>query len=53
MREMVVGDIVKIYEGDMIKEEIRIIEQSDMFISKEVINGEEIKVEKYEKIGEI
>jgi len=53
MRELVVGDIVQLYAGDMIPADVRLIESRDLFISQAVLTGEALPVEKYDTLGDV
>ncbi len=53
MRELVVGDIVQLYAGDMIPADMRLIESRDLFISQAVLTGEALPVEKYDTLGDV
>jgi len=53
MRELVVGDIVQLYAGDMIPADIRLLESRDLFISQAVLTGEALPVEKYDTLGDV
>ncbi|VTO22290.1 magnesium-translocating P-type ATPase [Klebsiella variicola] len=51
MRELVVGDIVQLYAGDMIPADVRLIESRDLFISQAVLTGEALPIEKYDTLA--
>ncbi len=53
MRELVVGDIVQLYAGDMIPADVRLIESRDLFISQAVLTGEALPIEKYDTLGDV
>lgn len=53
MRQLVVGDIVQLYAGDMIPADVRLIESRDLFISQAVLTGEALPVEKYDTMGDV
>ena len=53
MRELVVGDIVKLSAGDMVPADIRLIESRDLFVSQAALTGEAIPVEKYDTLGAV
>ena len=53
MRDLVVGDIVRLSAGDMIPADIRLIESRDLFISQAVLTGEALPVEKYDTLGAV
>jgi len=53
MRDLVVGDIVQLYAGDMIPADIRLLESRDLFISQAVLTGEALPVEKYDTLGDV
>lgn len=53
VRELVVGDIVQLYAGDMIPADVRLIESRDLFISQAVLTGEALPVEKYDTLGSV
>lgn len=53
MRELVVGDIVRLGAGDMIPADVRLIESKDLFVSQAVLTGESIPVEKYDTLGAV
>ncbi|MDA5194418.1 magnesium-translocating P-type ATPase [Govanella unica] len=53
MRELVVGDIVRLGAGDMIPADVRLIESKDLFVSQAVLTGESIPVEKYDTVGAV
>ncbi|TNV17336.1 magnesium-translocating P-type ATPase [Buttiauxella sp. B2] len=53
MRNLVVGDIVMLYAGDMIPADVRLIESRDLFISQAVLTGEALPVEKYDTLGDV
>jgi Mg2+-importing ATPase len=44
--EVVVGDIVHVYAGEMIPADMRIIESKDLFVSQSALTGESAAVEK-------
>jgi len=46
IRELVVGDIVDLFAGDMIPADLRIIQAKDLFINQAALTGESIPVEK-------
>ncbi|MGL4774765.1 MAG: magnesium-translocating P-type ATPase, partial [Clostridium sp.] len=47
IKELVIGDIIKLSAGDMIPADIRIISAKDLFISESQMTGESEPVEKY------
>lgn len=53
MRELVVGDIVQLYAGDMIPADVRLIESRDLLISQAVLTGEALPTEKYDTLGDV
>ena len=53
MRNIVLGDIVRLSAGDMIPADVRLIESRDLFISQAVLTGESIPVEKYDTLGNV
>ena len=53
MRDLVVGDIVRLGAGDMIPADVRLIESKDLFVSQAVLTGESIPVEKYDTLGAV
>ena len=53
MRELVVGDIVRLAAGDMVPADIKLIASRDLFISQAVLTGESIPVEKYDTSGHV
>ena len=53
MRELVIGDIVRLGAGDMIPADVRLIESKDLFVSQAVLTGESIPVEKYDTLGAV
>ncbi|WP_025128275.1 magnesium-translocating P-type ATPase [Pseudomonas sp. PH1b] len=53
MRDLVVGDIIRLSAGDMIPADIRLIESRDLFISQAVLTGEALPVEKYDTLGAV
>nr|VUD34003.1 magnesium-translocating P-type ATPase [Raoultella sp. NCTC 9187] len=53
MRELVAGDIVQLYAGDMIPADVRLIESRDLFISQAVLTGEALPIEKYDTLGDV
>lgn len=53
MRELVVGDIVRLSAGDMIPADIRLIESRDLFVSQAALTGEAIPVEKYDTLSAV
>jgi len=46
MREIVVGDIVDLYAGDMIPADLRILSCKDLFINQSSLTGESFPIEK-------
>ncbi|MBN9602434.1 MAG: magnesium-translocating P-type ATPase [Afipia felis] len=53
MRDIVVGDIVRLSAGDMIPADVRLIESRDLFVSQAVLTGEAIPVEKYDALSAV
>ena len=53
MRELVVGDVIRLSAGDMIPADIRLLESRDLFISQAVLTGESLPVEKYDTTGAV
>lgn len=47
MKNLVVGDIVKLAAGDMIPADLRILECKDLFISQSALTGESEAIEKF------
>ena len=47
IREIVPGDIVDLYAGDMIPADLRIISAKDLFINQSSLTGESLPVEKF------
>lgn len=47
IREIVPGDIVDLYAGDMIPADLRIISAKDLFINQASLTGESLPVEKF------
>jgi Mg2+-importing ATPase len=47
MREIVPGDIVDLFAGDMIPADLRIISSKDLFINQSSLTGESFPVEKF------
>lgn len=47
MKNLVVGDIVKLSAGDMIPADLRILECKDLFISQSALTGESEAIEKF------
>jgi Mg2+-importing ATPase len=46
IRQLVVGDIVDLFAGDMIPADLRIIQAKDLFINQAALTGESLPVEK-------
>ncbi len=46
MRELVPGDIVDLYAGDMIPADLRIVSSKDLFINQAALTGESFPIEK-------
>lgn len=53
MRELVVGDIVRLSAGDMIPADVRLLTSRDLFVSQSVLTGEALPVEKYDTLGAV
>ena len=49
IREIVPGDIVDLFAGDMIPADLRIVSCKDLFINQATLTGESIPVEKTPK----
>lgn len=47
LRELVVGDVIRLAAGDMIPADVRILEARDLFISQSSLTGESEAVEKF------
>ncbi len=47
MRELVPGDIVDLFAGDMIPADLRILQSKDLFINQAALTGESFPVEKF------
>lgn len=47
MKNLVVGDIIKLAAGDMIPADLRILECKDLFISQSALTGESEAIEKF------
>ncbi|MGL5617138.1 MAG: magnesium-translocating P-type ATPase [Sarcina sp.] len=50
IKDLVVGDIVKLSAGDMIPADLRILEAKDLFISESAMTGESEPVEKLSEV---
>lgn len=53
MDELVVGDLVHLYVGDMIPADVRILEAKDLFVSQAGLTGESEPVEKTPHVNEL
>lgn len=53
IEELVPGDIIQLYSGDIIPADVRLIESKDLFISQAVLTGESLPVEKYDTMSEV
>ncbi|MEG2109649.1 MAG: magnesium-translocating P-type ATPase [Clostridium sp.] len=51
MKDIVVGDIIKLNAGDMIPADVRIIFSKDLFVSESSMTGESEAVEKFSKLS--
>ncbi|MGL5647111.1 MAG: magnesium-translocating P-type ATPase, partial [Clostridium sp.] len=51
IKNIIVGDIVKISAGDMIPADIRILESKDLFVSQSSITGESEPIEKVQTVN--
>lgn len=51
IRELVPGDIIQLYAGDMVPADVRLIASRDLFISQAILTGEAIPIEKYDAMG--
>lgn len=53
IEEIVPGDIIRLYSGDIIPADVRLIESKDLFISQAILTGESLPIEKYDTLGEV
>ena len=47
MRDLVVGDVIKLAAGDMVPADIRVLTAKDLFVAQAALTGESLPVEKY------
>lgn len=49
LRDLVLGDIIKLSAGDMIPGDVRVLSARDLFVSQGSLTGESLPVEKFHK----
>ncbi len=47
IRELVMGDIIKLSAGDMVPADVRLLTTKDLFVAQAALTGESLPVEKY------
>jgi P-type Mg2+ transporter len=53
IRELVLGDLVKLSAGDLVPADVRLISSHDLFVSQAALTGEALPVEKYDTLGQV
>lgn len=53
IQNLVPGDIIFLYSGDVVPADVRLIESKDLFISQAILTGESLPVEKYDTLGDV
>jgi P-type Mg2+ transporter len=51
VRDLVVGDLVRLSAGDLVPADVRLIRSHDLFVSQAALTGESLPVEKHDTLG--